>query len=475
MSGRVDEFMRESDALTWYMESDPALRATIVAVGWFDRSPDWDTLVDRLERTTRLVPIFRQHPVEPPARLATPRWTLDPDFDLARHLRRVGSPPPHTPDTVIEMARQAAMSGFDSSHPMWEFTLVEDLTDGAAAMVMKLHHSLTDGIGGMQLLLVLFDTDSEAPALDELPEAPDCATSGVGHLVRASLSHGGRRFLDLARHEARAALPRLWRTGRHPVRHTRALIETVCSVGRTVAPVTHTLSPIMTKRSLGRRLGTLEVGLDDLKRASAAAGGSVNDGFIAAVTGGLRRYHEHHGASVDELRVTLPISIRTSNDAAAGNRITLERFTVPVGEPDPGARILTIGKRCRTARNERSVPHSNAIAGALNLLPSQALGSMLKHIDFLASNVPGIGFPVYLAGALMTRYIPFSPTIGAALNVTLLSYNGTCGVGVTLDAAAVPDTKVFMACLRAGFEEVLALGVPVGLAPQTETVAGGGR
>ncbi len=99
MTGQVDGFMRASDAFSWYVESDPALRATIVAVAWLEQSPDWDTLVDRLERATRLVPIFRQRPVAPPARLATPRWTLDPDFDLSRHLRRVGFllPTPPTP------------------------------------------------------------------------------------------------------------------------------------------------------------------------------------------------------------------------------------------------------------------------------------------------------------------------------------------------------------------------------------------
>ena len=457
MSGRVDEFMRESDAFSWYMENDPALRATIVAVAWLDRSPDWDSLVDRLERATRLVPIFRQHPVEPPGRLATPRWMLDPDFDLSRHLRRVGSPPPHTPDTVIDIARLAAMSGFDTAHPLWEFTLVEDLTGGGAAMVMKLHHSLTDGIGGMQLLLVLFDADSDAPAQGALPDSPVGAPPGTAELVTASILHGGRKILGVARHQVTAALPALRRTCRHPVHSTRDVMETLRSVGRTVAPVSDTLSPIMTGRSLGRRLAMLEVGLDDLKKASAAAGGSVNDGFMAAVTGGLRRYHEHHGAPVHELRVTLPISIRTPEDPSAGNRITLERFTVPVGETDPMARIRAIGKRCRAARNERSLPHTNAIAGALNLLPPSAVGSMLKHIDFLASNVPGIAFPVYLAGARMTGYIPFSPTIGAAVNVTLLSYNGTCGVGVTFDTAAVPDTEVFMACLSEGFDEVLAL------------------
>jgi diacylglycerol O-acyltransferase len=457
VTGHVDEFMRESDAFSWYMESDPALRSTIVAVAWLDRSPDWDTLVDRLERATRLVPIFRRRPVEPPGRLATPRWTLDPDFDLAWHLRRVASPPPHSPETVIEMARLATMSGFDPAHPPWEFTVVEDLIGGGAAMVMKLHHSLTDGIGGMQLLLALFDTGSGAPTQGALPEPPHERVRGPAELVCASIGHGGRRVLGFILHQAGAALPSVWRSGRHPVRSSRDAVEMMRSVGRTVAPVSTTLSPLMTRRSLGRRIAMLQIELDDLKRASATGGGSLNDGFMAAVTGGLRRYHEHHGQPVDELRVTLPISVRTPQDPAAGNRITLARFTVPVALVDPVARIKAMGERCQAARKERSVPHANTIAGVLNLLPPGAVGSMLKHVDFLASNVPGIDFPVYLAGALMTGCVPFSPTIGSAVNVTLLSYNGTCEIGVTVDTAAVPDIETFMGCLAQGFDEVLAL------------------
>jgi WS/DGAT/MGAT family acyltransferase len=455
--------MRESDAFSWYMERDPTLRATIVAVAWLDRSPDWDTLVDRLERATRLVPISRQRLVEPPGRLSTPRWTLDPDFDLSWHLCRVGSPAPHTPDTVLDIARVAAMTGFDTAHPLWEYTVVENLTGGGAAVVMKLHHSLTDGIGGMQLLPLLFDAGAQVPEQGPLPDPPTGTVPATAELVARSIVHEGLKLVGVARHQATVALPAAWGAGRHPLRRTRDVIETLRSVGRIVAPVSDTLSPIMTGRGLGRRLAMLEVGLDDLKQASAAAGGSLNDGFIAAVTGGLRRYHEHHGTPVDELRVTLPISIRTPEDPAAGNRVTLERFTVPVGMADPAARIRAIGKRCQAARSERSLRYTNAIAGALNLLPSAAVGNMLKHIDFLASNVPGLGFPVYLAGARVTRFIAFSPTIGAAVNVTLLSYDGTCGVAVTLDTAAIPDTEVFMTCLAEGFEEVLALlpGAPM--------------
>ena len=83
---------------------------------------------------------------------------------------------------------------------------------------------------------------------------------------------------------------------------------------------------------------------------------------------------------------------------------------------------------------------------------------MLKHVDFLASDVPGFTFPVYLAGARLERYVAFGPTIGSSANLTLLSYDGTCGIGVTIDTAAVPDADVLVDCLRDGFEEVLALG-----------------
>ena len=196
----------------------------------------------------------------------------------------------------------------------------------------------------------------------------------------------------------------------------------------------------------------------NFKRASAAAAGSINDGFMAAVTGGLRRYHERHDTPVHGLRVTMPINIRTPADPMGGNRITLMRFVVPVAQPDPARRIADISGLCRAARGEPSLAYTNAIAGTFNLLPPAAVASMLKHVDFVASNVPGFTTAVYLAGARVERYVAFGPTIGASLNVTLLSYCGRCCAGVTVDTAAVPDPDVLVECLREGFNEVLALG-----------------
>lgn len=140
-------YMRATDAFAWHMERDPALRSTVVVLLWLDRAPSWERFADRVDRMSRLMPSMRQRVVAAPVPLTNPRWTYDPHFDLQWHLRRVTAPRPRTRDTVLEMARQSAMDSFDRDRPLWEFTLVEGLQGGEAALVAKIHHSLTDGVG----------------------------------------------------------------------------------------------------------------------------------------------------------------------------------------------------------------------------------------------------------------------------------------------------------------------------------------
>jgi WS/DGAT/MGAT family acyltransferase len=465
------DFMTESDALSWYMEKDPALRATVVGIAWLDKAPPWRQLVGRVDRATRAAPEFRRRPLEPPLRLSTSRWATDPDFDLSWHLRRVVSPAPHSDETVLEMARIATLTGFDRSRPLWEFTLVEGLQGRRAALVMKLHHSLTDGIGGVQLAALLFD-DHPAPTLGQaLGPVPPPERLSRRVLAIESLRRDAGLFVTLARHAASHAPGAFGAFGRSPLRTAREVAETIASVRRTVRPLSSTLSPLVVDRGCRRRLHMLTIPLDDLKRASAAAGGTVNDGFLAAVTGGLRRYHENHGARMADLRITMPISIRKPGDPRGGNRITLMRFAVPAGIADPRARIRAIDARCRRARDERSLPLTNAIAGALNLLPPSVIGTMLKHVDFLASDVPGFPRPIYLCGAPVSGYFAFGPTIGAALNATLFSYHSQCCIGVTVDTEAFPDDDVLVDCLRKGFAEVIGSLVPLPFHPPLEVTS----
>jgi WS/DGAT/MGAT family acyltransferase len=449
--------MSDSDAFSWYMERDPHLRSTVVVVVALDRAPDWDLLRARLERATRRLPAFRSRLAHPPLRLAPPRWNAVGDVDIDWHLQRVSLSGSTGWDGVLDIARRKAVTAFDPARPLWEMTVVENLPQGRAAVVMVFHHSLTDGIGGVHISMELFDAERE-PAPDDQPVSPGTAEDLGGlRLAWESLGYDAGRLSGLLRALPQVSLRTTLRTLRSPVATMRDVLRTTASVGRFVAPVFDTKSPVMRDRRLSRRFDVLDVPLDDLHRAAHEAGGHLNDAFLAAVTGGLRRYHERHDATVDQLRVTLPISLRRPDDPPGGNLITLVRLALPAGLPDPAERMTAIRHVIERWRREPALGLTQPIAAALNLLPNGVVGSMFKHVDFLASNVPGFSIPIYLAGAKVEGYYPFGPTIGASVNITLLSYVDRCCVGVNCDAAAVPDSDVLMECLREGFDEVLDL------------------
>jgi diacylglycerol O-acyltransferase / wax synthase len=449
------EFLRNSDAFIWSIESDPRLRSTIVTLVLLDRSPDWTELVDRFALLSRTVPMFRQRvvPSPPPA---PPRWEFDPDFDLAFHLRRVTAPEPATIDTLLEMARLAAMADFDRARPLWEATLIDGLADGGAALLCKLNHALTDGIGAVEIAMTLYDSTAQYEPRPMPKEPTPAAARPLGGLRDVLSYEAGLAGKALG--GSLKAAPGFVADGiRHPVRTVAALGSTAASILRTARPIGSPGSPIMTDRRQIRRLAVHQVPTEALCRAGNVAGGSLNDAFIAAVAGGLRRYHEKHGTAVGDLVMTMPISIRTSADPAGGNRATLMRFGVPASTADPAQRIQIIHDRTGKARNEKSLRYTQFIAGVLNLMPRWYTAAALRHVDFVASDVPGFPSQVFLAGAAVRMQYAFSPTIGAAVNVTLLSYVDTCAIGINMDAGAIPDYDVFCECLAAGFDEVLAL------------------
>src|SRR5205807_4556783 len=110
---------------------------------------------------------------------------------------------------------------------------------------------------------------------------------------------------------------------------------------------------------------------------------------------------------------------------------------------DPLERMRTIRELVTFQRNEPALAFTDGIAGVLNRLPTtvatQLFGSMLKGVDFVTSNVPGVPVQVYLAGAALESQLAFGPLTGAAANITLLSYLDDLHIGVNTDRAAIPD------------------------------------
>jgi len=323
------------------------------------------------------------------------------------------------------------------------------------------HHSVTDGVGGIDLLshIVDLERDADEPAPLTEPEPPTLGSLG---LLRDSLQHTVRRGLGITRRVPTMLSQAALETARDPLRAAAGAIDTGRSIARMLAPATAPMSPVLGARGLGRRLDTFDVPLDDLKRAAKSVNGSVNDAFVAAVVGGLTRYHDHHGAAAAELRMTMPINLRTASDDAGGNQFAPARFPVPALIEDPAQRMRAIGALVRGWRDEPALRMTSTLAGVLNRLPTATttalFGSMLKCIDFVTSNVPGAPIPVYLAGAGVEGFYAFAPPSGAALNVTLVSHCDRCCIGIVTDTAAVSDPDVLVDALRAGFDEIAALG-----------------
>jgi WS/DGAT/MGAT family acyltransferase len=450
----MSEFMQNTDAFLWAMESDPVLRSTIVTISLLDSTPDWGELVERFDRLSRQLPTFRQRIVSSP-RPAPPRWADCPEFDLGFHMRRVTAPQPGTLDAVLEMGRLAAMSDFDRARPLWEITLIDGLADGGTALMTKMHHSLADGIGGVQIAMTLFDVTARRRGA--LPVAPPPRMPSPLDGLRDTLRYDAGLLANAATASVTGAPSLVRSVIQRPVQTATSAAALASSVYRIMRPITEPGSSLMKDRTMVRHLGIHEVSRLRLRDAGHAGGGSLNDAFLAGVTGALRRYHEKHSVAVGDFHVGMPISLRTEGDAIAGNRVTMMRFDVPVGLADPARRIEEIHHRATRQRDERSLPYMQLIAGALNLLPSWYIGAVLRRVDFVASDVPGIPIPVRLGGAALRMAYGFGPTIGAAVNVTLLSYVDTCALGINVDAGAIPDFDVFHDCLVDGFDEVLAL------------------
>jgi WS/DGAT/MGAT family acyltransferase len=429
-----------TDALLWRIEADPVLRTPIVVVGLLDRAPSWMRVRSSLAAAAEAIPRLRQR-IDGGGALGHPAWVEDPTFDVDHHLRRVRAAVPGGVRSVLDLVEPDAAATFDPSRPPWTLTIVEGLDAGKAAFVMRFHHAISDGVGAVDLADVLLDRTrrggSTAPATEPRPP----------HARRPKTP------FDTALDLASAALDP-FATARRSVRFAR-------SAARVLSAAPAPMSPLLSGRSIDRRMHVLEVPLASLQKAAAAAGCTLNDIWLAAAGGALHRYHDKLGVTVDALRLTVPISVRAADDAPGGNRFAPARFVLPVDDPNPVHRARLAGAIVRKWRGEPALRSSAMVAGMLDRLPTPVLvrlfGGMLRGCDADVVDVPGLRRAAFLAGARVDRLWAFSPPGGAALSATLVSHGDTACIGLLSDAAAVEEPELLAECFTAAVDEVLAI------------------
>jgi WS/DGAT/MGAT family acyltransferase len=309
--------------------------------------------------------------------------------------------------------------------------------------------------------MMLLDIERDFVETAPMPMPSDLTVISRADVIRRSVTHRMRRAEGVVVRGLRGAAGATLGMTQHPIESAEHAADVARSVVKMLEPATSPRSPIMRERTLARRLATLEIPLDDLKRAAKAVGSTLNDAFLAGILGGLTRYHRVYGAEIEDLRMTMPINVRSHESPMGGNHFTPARFLVPMTIEDPGERMVALKELVARIREEPSVRLTDALASVLNQLPTSVttalFGAMLKGADFVASNVPGAPFPVFVAGAELTHLFPFGPLSGSAANITLLSHSGTCCIGINVDAVAVPEMEVLVESLEHGFAEVLAV------------------
>lgn len=453
---QFDGHMSDNEALMWNLEKDPALSSWFASITILDQPPSMDRLRARMAKAVVKVPRLRQHVVASVGRWSPPRWVDDPEFDLDFHLRRIAVPAPGSDDELHALCTQMLLDPFERSRPLWQMAIIEGLAGGRAALFQKMHHTITDGEGGVRLAEQFIDLTRDVEVIDDevVPEAPPLEET-FAEAARDVVEHNVRRVGGVAQRVVRSVVT-------NPVGTASGVGKVLGELDKALRPSsepgTVVGSPIWQPRTLKRWFGTLLLPFDDVRRAGKARGGTINDVFVAGALAGSARYHADRGAAPDLLRIAMPISTR-SGGTAGGNSFALT--TIDLAAPvDADEAFDVVHAALAEAKSGGGVDILGSLSMVINLLPTSVLTSFAKDtaatVDFTVSNVRGAPIDIYIGGAKCEALYPMGPISGTAFNLSTLSYAGNLGLGMVVDAGAVDDPQALHAAIRDAYEELLA-------------------
>lgn len=408
-----------------------------------------------------LVPPFTRKLVPVPLRLHHPLWATDPDFDIDNHVLRAAVPAPGGLEELSEVVGQIASLPLDRSRPLWEIWLVEGMADGEVAFVAKIHHAALDGVGGVEQMVAFFDLEPEPAPAEPVPfPEPEAIPSDLELVAFAA----GSRLRGLA-----DVVPLVRRTAGSVLAVRRNRAEPDKSAGAT--PLTGPPTSINGSIAGRRKVSFARVSLDDIKSVKQAVGGTVNDVILAVCAGALRHHLLGRGDEVDQpLVAACPVNVRGEEAAAAGSNRLSTLFTPVHAEiADPGERLAATVAGAGAAKEEHALFHPDTLHAFAEVVDPNLFswafdwyagtGLADRHrpaINLMISNVPGPPFPLYLAGAEVTRAFPMGPIIeGTGLNITVMSYRDAVDIGFMAAANLVPDVWDLAGAVEPALAELL--------------------
>jgi WS/DGAT/MGAT family acyltransferase len=448
------------DASFLHLE-DEAAHMHVAAVMTFAGSlPDIDELVGGIESRLHLVPRYRQRLAFVPLGQGRPRWVDDPHFNLRYHVRHTALPEPGTEEQLKRLAGRVFSQRLDRDKPLWEMWVVEGLDGGDRfAVLSKTHHALVDGVSGIDIMSVLFDTQPEPAAAPPegkrwLPAPTPSRAQLLGEAlveritVPAEVVRGARALFRGPRRVASAAMGSL------------AGVGAMARVGLNPAPRT----PYNERIGPHRRFNWVRMQLSDVKAIKNALGGTVNDVMLATVTGALGRHLRRRGVDTDglELRAMVPVSVRSEEARGAlGNQVAAMMAPLPVGLQDPVSRMKRISAAMAHLKSGGQAVGAQVLTELTGFAPPNIMSQAARVVarqrmfNLVVTNVPGPQFPLYMARRELKDLFPMVPLApNQALGIAIMSYNGTINFGLVGDYDLMSDLDELGDDLHAALAEL---------------------
>jgi WS/DGAT/MGAT family acyltransferase len=339
--------------------------------------------------------------------------------------------------------------------------VIEGLEGGLHfALLCKIHHCLTDGAGGADLAQILFSpaASGEIPEpVPYMPRPPPTSLELLGHALRERASLPLRALRRVRERRERGDAPR------------GELRRNAAALGRLVRSSLRTASetPINGELSPHRRFDWLTMPFEDVRELRRVLGASVNDVVLATVAGALRRYLVRRRVDPErlEFRVAAPVNVRRGEDRGRlGNHVSTWIVRLPLGEPDPLARLEQIRRTTGELKSSEASRGIELLMGAAEWLPAGVLslgvGLARGRVNMIVTNVPGPQLRLHSVGAPLLGMYPLVPLIpGGGLGIALFSYEGRLCWGFNADWELVPDLRALVSDVGAAFEELRAATV----------------
>jgi diacylglycerol O-acyltransferase / wax synthase len=417
-------------------------------------------LQDELAVRTKALPEFRSKLADNQLNLDHPVWVEDKDFDVSRHVHRIGLPSPGGRRELAEVCGHIASVPLDRSKPVWEMWVIEGVADtdahedGPLALMIKVHHSAVDGVSATNVLTKLC-----SPAPDAPPPEP---VEGPGDATGLGIAAGGLlRFLTRPMQLAKV-LPAAASTIAQTVSRAR-------SGAAMAAPFTAPTTPFNAEVTGERNIAMAQLEFEDVERVKNRFDVKVNDVVMGLCAGALREFLRDREELPDKpLIAAVPMSVHDKSDRPGRNQVSGMFCNLQTHIEDPGERLQAIADA-----NRRAKEHSRAIAPTLVLDLTQVavravfglvLGiaartplSSTPVYNVTISNVAGPTYTLYGLGAEMKALYPLGPVFhGAGLNITVMSLSGKLNVGIISCPRLVDDLWPLADRFETELDELLA-------------------